>query len=999
MANNTTRKGLALAAAGSLALTGLVATPAQAAGLYVEGYVTLAPTSGAEYDVLTGNAKEFSLTANFANAAEDAGEYLKFLVVNSNEDVVVDDAKSSQYSVAGIDGNDVAGTDAGDNDTITVTFTGHNFKVGDVVTFSGFDNAGGVDLTGENADQTITAVTATTVTFVAGGVLGGDLAARDEDVTAKLKTPAYTASTDSFVFNTKSDSNNADKVLVLETGNITTARTASVTAWIDSNDDGDIDASEYVSPTRTVRWLTAADVSATSTIQSQIVGATSVVAHVVTTPTLNGDQMSAGDVTAKFTVQGSPTTFSASSSTWNTTANRWEATLTRSHAVNQTTKAGNVVTMQFEANHDLTTGETIKVADMANAGNNASFVVTVKDADEVTFTNAAGVAEGANAPGTATVEVVAGAYSATAYIGATAVSAKVGNSVAAVTSAGGATAVAEDANNNVTVDANGDSTVVARPATKTVSALMSFTDANGVAVTAGRPVVLTATTITNATGVTVNGTAVTQGNTVSATTDANGQVAVTVTTTSAVANDVVKVTGVAEGVAGTSTFAQWSWAAVSYTLHDVNGAGTTRSIAKGGAYSFDFVIADQWATLQTGSLRLKVAVSGNTVSETYPTIANGRTTVTVSDAQIGANNVTVVVTPQKLQADGTTWNGTGTASAVTYTLYPAAQSGAAVTAVSADASVAFPTTAVAAGDSRLTQTTVTGDGTAGTDAVEITGVVTDSLTGVVKSGAPVTISGPSSLLFVDGTRAQFGSITLYADANGAYSVHVRSNTAQKDSVVTVATQGGSKTIKVTFEAADDNSGTSLVISAPDYVKAGSTFIATATLTDKFGNAVLADSANGGALTADFKAEYTGPGLVIGSLPTKTAADGTAKIAYLLGSNDTGTITVTFSYDANGDADYIDTGDLVVTKTITIGEAPAADDTKVNAGSFKGYVAIYAKGHEGKRLSAKVGKDWVVVPALASNFVRVVEYTGAGYTISVRIYIDRVLVDTIVVTTK
>jgi len=54
---------------------------------------------------------------------------------------------------------------------------------------------------------------------------------------------------------------------------------------------------------------------------------------------------------------------------------------------------------------------------------------------------------------------------------------------------------------------------------------------------------------------------------------------------------------------------------------------------------------------------------------------------------------------------------------------------------------------------------------------------------------------------------------------------------------------------------------------------------------------------------------------------------------------------------------------------------------------------------GKRLSAKVGKDWVVVPALASNFVRVVEYTGAGYTISVRIYIDRVLVDTIVVTTK
>ena len=84
-------------------------------------------------------------------------------------------------------------------------------------------------------------------------------------------------------------------------------------------------------------------------------------------------------------------------------------------------------------------------------------------------------------------------------------------------------------------------------------------------------------------------------------------------------------------------------------------------------------------------------------------------------------------------------------------------------------------------------------------------------------------------------------------------------------------------------------------------------------------------------------------------------------------------------------------------------ASAADavssDQKVNAGSFKGYVALYAKGYAGQRMSAKVGKDWVVVPALASNFVRVVEFTGAGVDVAVRIYIDRVLVDTINLTTK
>lgn len=73
--------------------------------------------------------------------------------------------------------------------------------------------------------------------------------------------------------------------------------------------------------------------------------------------------------------------------------------------------------------------------------------------------------------------------------------------------------------------------------------------------------------------------------------------------------------------------------------------------------------------------------------------------------------------------------------------------------------------------------------------------------------------------------------------------------------------------------------------------------------------------------------------------------------------------------------------------------------KVNAVAFKGFVAVYAKGYEGKRLSAKVGKDWIVVPALASNFVRVTDFTGSGVEISVRIFIDRMQVGTIPLVTK
>ena len=91
--------------------------------------------------------------------------------------------------------------------------------------------------------------------------------------------------------------------------------------------------------------------------------------------------------------------------------------------------------------------------------------------------------------------------------------------------------------------------------------------------------------------------------------------------------------------------------------------------------------------------------------------------------------------------------------------------------------------------------------------------------------------------------------------------------------------------------------------------------------------------------------------------------------------------------------------VIEAKAVT---ATSTSDQKVNAGSFKGYVAVYAKGYEGQRLSAKVGKDWVIVssiPSSTNDLYRHVEFTGAGVDVAVRIYINRVLIDTINLTTK
>ena len=94
----------------------------------------------------------------------------------------------------------------------------------------------------------------------------------------------------------------------------------------------------------------------------------------------------------------------------------------------------------------------------------------------------------------------------------------------------------------------------------------------------------------------------------------------------------------------------------------------------------------------------------------------------------------------------------------------------------------------------------------------------------------------------------------------------------------------------------------------------------------------------------------------------------------------------------------------ISSVVNVLETAPAAAQKVNAGSFKGYVALYAKGYEGQRMSAKVGKDWVVVPSIVNNqengtLFRAVEFVGAGVDISVRIYIDRVLVSTIPLLTK
>ena len=85
------------------------------------------------------------------------------------------------------------------------------------------------------------------------------------------------------------------------------------------------------------------------------------------------------------------------------------------------------------------------------------------------------------------------------------------------------------------------------------------------------------------------------------------------------------------------------------------------------------------------------------------------------------------------------------------------------------------------------------------------------------------------------------------------------------------------------------------------------------------------------------------------------------------------------------------GSRIFSGLIQVSVTQVAVDTKVTIGTFLGYAAVYTKNHEGKRLSMKIGNKWRVIDPLAANYTYNYTKVGVGKTVTVEVYIDRVLV--------
>jgi len=415
---------------------------------------------------------------------------------------------------------------------------------------------------------------------------------------------------------------------------------------------------------------------------------------------------------------------------------------------------------------------------------------------------------------------------------------------------------------------------------------------------------------------------------------------------------------------------------VDAATHSLTPVYTTYQSGAGDTTAVSWQVKDQWlvATPRT-DFRVKTTKGGTgfNYSETisYVSVVAGTATLNFTPQPAAKTGSALVdATLQVLNSNTGGYIETGkTAARVTVNVSPTSNAFGTGLAASRSVSVSyFPDT--------VSWVTVTGK--------------------VTNTGSAVAVSG-AGLVFKDASGATYSdAVTVRAGSGPSYTFDVAGTTAGTYTM-TLTNGSATTTSLVIVDAAAHDSGAAIAFDTTEIV-AGRTKIVVGTVTDANGNPV---DTTAGAGTASIVVTYAGTaGIPVGTMPTETDADGKFRVSILTSAADSGTFTLTAVYLKDG-ASTATADKITKVQTVTVGATSAAADAdkKVNAGSFKGYVAIYAKGYEGQRLSAKVGKDWVVVASLASNFERVVEFTGAGYTIAVRIYIDRVLVDTITVTTK
>jgi hypothetical protein len=779
----------------------------------------------------------------------------------------------------------------------------------------------------------VTNASGATLTYAANNHVSGGTAA----VKVDGSTSTTSGGTSDVVYDSQSS---ADSVQTLGIStSATTATAVSVVAFLDTDNGDDLDASEYQSAPVAINYVTAANAGLATTWSAQL-GDSSVKA-VVKSSAVNVAQIADGHIKVQFGqyVNGTKTDITGSG-TYGTYTNSGVGGVAT--ALNSDKNAHEGTDSSLTGN--LTAGNYVAQALWRNGGS-GDFVAV---GSEVAFTLAAATADATNSA----YEIVASENVTTAGV--------------------------------VRKDYKGE-----------VVYSVTIKDADK-ALLAGKTVRLTTTSSLTGT-FKVNGVDAAVSTGYDAVTGADGVAKFVITSSSAAASDAFNVATIkADGVSlASGTIADLSWAAATYTAVEKSGVFASADLKRGvdgASATLEFVLVDQWKKpLASADYRIKATLSTRTVAVLTDTLADGSASFTINDGGLTTGQTTVALALEELSSG--TW---GTASTITAsisnrTYYWYSQTDAitlnADGTSSADLSADYSVNKNVAVDTRLSNTNPATYNVNSVDStVTITGTVSNATTLAAKEGAKVTVSGDSSILFNVGNTYAFGSLTFF-DADGTLAINAYSNKAQTDSVVTVTSNGVSKTVKVSFVGPTAASTVSAVnVSAPATLVPGASARVTFTAVDEFGNTVKLASNNTVTVTT------TGAGYLV-STPT-TSTDGVVSVTLITSPSDSGVVTIKVVSALTSST----TDDITSTATINLGAVASAVATSANASASKGKINVAVTAAAGKTVVVKVGGKFATSFS-ATGSKKSVAVKAAKGAKTVTIYVGGKLVKTVKVTVK
>jgi hypothetical protein len=455
-----------------------------------------------------------------------------------------------------------------------------------------------------------------------------------------------------------------------------------------------------------------------------------------------------------------------------------------------------------------------------------------------------------------------------------------------------------------------------------------------------------------------------------ATTDAAGKMTLTLKNATALTAGTVTLAIAGQNITNTVTV---TYAAPVYVIRDIADtvAVGARTVAKGSTYAVEYSVLDQFGDAPAdGKYRLiNTKTGGNAAGIVYQNVVGGKATISTVDANTADATVTHTVNLQMF--DTTTQNFITASPTVTDLVTLVAVKATTGAAVAKTVTIGTPvlgagqkglvttlrldnTTWSANYDARFSKatapslfkgyTTATGmdaGAAAGDGAVSLPIVVSDStLAAATINAAPVTVTG-KGLLFTVGSGATLNTATdsiTFLDGSTT-SVSVYSHTAGKQTV-TVTSGAASKTVDLTFITVAAEASKLVMGTLAAQAQAGRSLELSATVTDKWDNAVEG---------ASVAFSNTGVGQVVqstaGALSTSTGKV-SARLNVL--QNDFGTSFLSATLDL--------ATDVVVAKSIEFG---LTDADVVAAGKRIFVSAEFAMGRtvtviiDGKRVYSKV----------------------------------------------